>query len=62
MGSGNTPLVALFAEKTTATAGLIERFEGLRDPEIRPLFHKGGNLAGPTRWFVAISTELRNRT
>jgi 2-polyprenyl-6-methoxyphenol hydroxylase-like FAD-dependent oxidoreductase len=42
VGSGGTPLFALFAEKTTSTADLMRRFEGLLDPDIRPPFQDGG--------------------
>ena len=49
VGSGTTPLFALFADKTTATADLVRSFQGLLDPDIRPPFHDGGNLVGSTR-------------
>lgn len=42
VGSGGTPLFALFAKKTAATANLVSRFASLLDPEIRPPFEEGG--------------------
>jgi 2-polyprenyl-6-methoxyphenol hydroxylase-like FAD-dependent oxidoreductase len=42
VGSGGTPLFALFAEKTAATADLTSRFAGLLDADIRPPIHAGG--------------------
>jgi hypothetical protein len=42
VGSSGTPLFALFAGKTAATADLIKKFEGLLDPDLRPPFHDGG--------------------
>ena len=41
VGSGVTPLFALFAEKTAATDDLVKRFNGLLDPEIRPALREG---------------------
>ncbi|HTV49491.1 MAG TPA: FAD-dependent monooxygenase [Phycisphaerae bacterium] len=41
VGSGNTPLFALFAQKTQATVDLVSKFAGLIDPNIRPPIHAG---------------------
>jgi hypothetical protein len=41
VGSGGTPLFALFAKNTTATANLLRRFARLLDPDIRPPFEEG---------------------
>jgi hypothetical protein len=35
VGSGAEPLFALFAEQNEATANLLQRFEGLLDPDVR---------------------------
>jgi 2-polyprenyl-6-methoxyphenol hydroxylase-like FAD-dependent oxidoreductase len=42
VGSGGTPLFALFAAKTTSTADLVRTFNGLLDPDTRPPLHDGG--------------------
>ena len=42
VGSGGTPLFALFAEATEPVADLTRRFAGLLDPDIRPALHEGG--------------------
>jgi 2-polyprenyl-6-methoxyphenol hydroxylase-like FAD-dependent oxidoreductase len=57
VGSGGVPLFALFAEKTTATADLLKRFEGLLDPDIRPPFHDGGIWLVRPDGYVACSSQ-----
>ncbi len=57
VGSGGTPRFALFAEKTTATADLMRRFEGLLDPDIRPPFHDGGIWLVRPDGYVACSSR-----
>jgi hypothetical protein len=42
IGSGSTPHFALFAERTAATARLLDRFEDLLEPDLRPPFRTGG--------------------
>jgi 2-polyprenyl-6-methoxyphenol hydroxylase-like FAD-dependent oxidoreductase len=42
VGSGDAPRFALFADKTSATADLVKRFEGLLDPDIRPSLRDRG--------------------
>ncbi len=57
VGSGTTPLFALFADKTTATADLVRSFQGLLDPDIRPPFHDGGNWLVRPDGYVACSSS-----
>jgi 2-polyprenyl-6-methoxyphenol hydroxylase-like FAD-dependent oxidoreductase len=57
VGSGNTPLFALFAEKTTSTADLVRRFAGLLDPDIRRPFHDGGIWLVRPDGYVACSSR-----
>ena len=57
VGSGRTPLIAIFAEKTTATADLVKRYEGLLDPEVRPPFHDGGIWLVRPDGYVACSSR-----
>ena len=57
VGSGGTPLFALFAEKTAATADLLRRFGGLLDPDIRPPFHEGGIWLVRPDGYLACSTR-----
>jgi 2-polyprenyl-6-methoxyphenol hydroxylase-like FAD-dependent oxidoreductase len=42
VGSGTSPRFALFARPTTATAGLIERFSTVLDPELHLPFREDG--------------------
>jgi 2-polyprenyl-6-methoxyphenol hydroxylase-like FAD-dependent oxidoreductase len=56
-GSGGTPFFALFAEKTSATADLVRRFEGLLDPDIRPPFHADGIWLVRPDGYVACSSS-----
>ena len=57
VGSGATPLFTIFAEKATAVADLVGRFEGLLDPDIRPPFHDGGIWLVRPDGYVACSTS-----
>ena len=57
VGSGRTPLFALFAKRTTATADLLRRFEGLLDPDVRPPFREGGIWLVRPDGYAACSTE-----
>ena len=57
VGSGGTPLFALFAEKATATAELVSRFGGLLDADIRPPFHDGGIWLVRPDGYVACSSR-----
>lgn len=57
VGSRSSPLFAIFAEKTTTTADLIKRFEGLLDPDIRPPFHDGGIWLVRPDGYVACSSR-----
>jgi 2-polyprenyl-6-methoxyphenol hydroxylase-like FAD-dependent oxidoreductase len=58
LGSGGTPLFALFGEKSSATAELVTRFTGLLDPEIRPPLHDGGMwLVRPDGYVACSSSE-----
>ena len=41
VGSGATARFALFAERTSAVADLLRRFDGLLDPAIRPPLRQG---------------------
>jgi 2-polyprenyl-6-methoxyphenol hydroxylase-like FAD-dependent oxidoreductase len=57
VGSGGSPLFALFAERTAATADLLSRFGGLLDPDIRPPFRKGGIWLVRPDGYAACSTN-----
>jgi 2-polyprenyl-6-methoxyphenol hydroxylase-like FAD-dependent oxidoreductase len=57
VGSGGSPLFALFGERTAATAGLVKRFEGLLDPDIRPPFCEGGIWLVRPDGYTACSTN-----
>jgi hypothetical protein len=57
VGSGGSPLFALFAERTAATADLVKRFEGLLDPDIRPPFREGGIWLVRPDGYAACSTN-----
>jgi hypothetical protein len=57
VGSGATPLFALFAEKTTPTVELLKTFEGLLDPDIRPPFRNGGIWLVRPDGYVACSSR-----
>jgi hypothetical protein len=57
VGSGGTPLFALFAGKTAATADLVRRFSGLLDPDTRPPFHDGGIWLVRPDGYVACSSS-----
>jgi 2-polyprenyl-6-methoxyphenol hydroxylase-like FAD-dependent oxidoreductase len=57
VGAGGTPLFALFAKETAATAELVRRFEGLLDPDIRPPFNDNGIWLVRPDGYVACSTS-----
>jgi 2-polyprenyl-6-methoxyphenol hydroxylase-like FAD-dependent oxidoreductase len=57
VGSGGTPRFALFAEKTSATADLMRRFDGLLDPDIRPPLYEGGIWLARPDGYVACSSR-----
>jgi hypothetical protein len=57
VGSGGTPLFALFAEEDSATAELVKRFEGLLDPDIRSPLHDGGMWLVRPDGYVACSSR-----
>jgi hypothetical protein len=57
VGSGASPLFALFGERTAATAGLVKRFEGVLDPDIRPPFCEGGIWLVRPDGYAACSTN-----
>jgi len=60
VGSGGAPLFALFAERTAATDELLERFEGLLDPGIRPPLREGGIwLVRPDGYAACSTNDLR---
>jgi hypothetical protein len=42
VGSAASPRLALFATSTAATAGLIEQFPNVLDPEVRPPVREDG--------------------
>jgi 2-polyprenyl-6-methoxyphenol hydroxylase-like FAD-dependent oxidoreductase len=57
VGSGSTPLFALFAGRTAATADLLKRFDGLLDSDIRPPFDQGGIWLARPDGYVACSSN-----
>jgi 2-polyprenyl-6-methoxyphenol hydroxylase-like FAD-dependent oxidoreductase len=57
VGSGDTPLFALFAERSAATADLVRKFEGLLEPDTRPPFHEGGIWLVRPDGYVACSSR-----
>jgi 2-polyprenyl-6-methoxyphenol hydroxylase-like FAD-dependent oxidoreductase len=58
IGSGSTPHFALFAERTAATARLLDRFGDLLEPDLRPPFRKGGLwLARPDGYAACSAAE-----
>lgn len=57
VGSGSAPLFALFAEKTTATADLVKKFERLLDPDIRPPLRDGAIWLVRPDGYVACSSS-----
>lgn len=56
VGSGTSPLFALFGEKTKATS-LVARFAGLLDPDIRSPLHEGGYWLVRPDGYVACSAR-----
>jgi hypothetical protein len=56
VGSGSTPLFALFADKSPATVDLVSRFAGLLDPDVRPPLHDGGMWLVRPDGYVACSS------
>jgi 2-polyprenyl-6-methoxyphenol hydroxylase-like FAD-dependent oxidoreductase len=58
IGSGGAPRFALLAEQTTATAGLLTRFAGMLDPNIRPPVSAGGLwLVRPDGYLACSSSD-----
>jgi hypothetical protein len=57
VGSGGAPLFALFAERTAATTGLLGRFDGLLDPDMRPSFGGEGIWLVRPDGYVACSSR-----
>jgi 2-polyprenyl-6-methoxyphenol hydroxylase-like FAD-dependent oxidoreductase len=57
VGSGTTPLFALFATKTAPTADLMRRFAGLLEPDVRPPLHEGGIWLVRPDGYVACSSS-----
>jgi hypothetical protein len=57
VGSGDTPLFALFAERSAATADLVRKFEGLLEPDTRPPFHEGSIWLVRPDGYVACSSR-----
>jgi 2-polyprenyl-6-methoxyphenol hydroxylase-like FAD-dependent oxidoreductase len=57
VGSGGSPLFALFAVETAATADLVRKFDGLLDPDIRPPFHDDGIWLVRPDGYVACSSR-----
>jgi 2-polyprenyl-6-methoxyphenol hydroxylase-like FAD-dependent oxidoreductase len=57
VGSGDMPRFALFTEQTPATAGLMRRFEGLLDPDIRPPLRESGIWLVRPDGYVACSSH-----
>jgi hypothetical protein len=56
-GSGATPLFALFGEKSAA-AGLLEKFGGLLDSDVRPALHDGSfHLARPDGYLACSAKD-----
>jgi 2-polyprenyl-6-methoxyphenol hydroxylase-like FAD-dependent oxidoreductase len=57
VGSGGTPLFALFAEPAAAATDLIRRFDGLLDPDMRAPFRPGGIWLVRPDGYVACSSS-----
>ncbi|MGA2578557.1 MAG: FAD-dependent monooxygenase [Bryobacteraceae bacterium] len=57
VGSGSTPLFALFADETPAAANLVARFAGLLDADLRPPFEEGGIWLVRPDGYVACSSK-----
>ena len=57
VGSGGSPLFALFAGRTAATADLVKTLERLLDPDIRPPFREGGIWLVRPDGYAACSTN-----
>ena len=57
VGSGDRPLFAVFAEKTSAVDDLARRFDGLLDPVIRPPLSEGGIYLVRPDGYVACSSR-----
>jgi hypothetical protein len=56
-GSGATPLFALFGDQSDA-AGLIEKYGGLLDAEVRPAIHEGDfHLARPDGYLACSAKD-----
>jgi 2-polyprenyl-6-methoxyphenol hydroxylase-like FAD-dependent oxidoreductase len=57
VGSGTTPRFALFAASSPATAGLIERFSTLLDPDLRPPLRENGIWLARPDGYVACAAR-----
>lgn len=57
VGSGATPLFALFADKSTPTADLVGKFQALLDLDIRPPLRDGGIWLVRPDGYVACSSR-----
>ena len=57
IGSGAAPRFALFAQSTTAVAELLQRFDLLLDPEVRPPFEPSGIWLVRPDGYVACSAD-----
>jgi hypothetical protein len=57
VGSGASPRFALFGKPSAAVTGLIEKFSGLLDPEIRPALHEAGIWLVRPDGYVACSSN-----
>jgi 2-polyprenyl-6-methoxyphenol hydroxylase-like FAD-dependent oxidoreductase len=57
VGSGSTPLFALFAEKSAATTDLVKQFPRLLEPQVRPPLEPNGIWLVRPDGYVASSTS-----
>jgi 2-polyprenyl-6-methoxyphenol hydroxylase-like FAD-dependent oxidoreductase len=60
VGSGSAPRFALFADRSTATAELLSRFDGLLDPDIRAPLKEGSVWLARPDGYVACSAREQN--
>ena len=57
VGSGDTPLFALFADADAETSALVQQFKGVLDPAIRPPVHTDGICLLRPDGYVACSAD-----